>query len=126
MVPTHVVRVNMFVSSISGLPNSEVTIAEMLKERGYKTAYIGKWHLGLHSSNSKDFLHHPMKQGFDQFYGLPLTNLKDFGNDGESVVLTRLPWFDQLLSSLTIGGLTLLIFTRRNGASNCCVTLLLS
>jgi len=28
------------------LPDSEITIAEKLKENGYKTAAIGKWHLG--------------------------------------------------------------------------------
>ena len=42
-----------------GLPGSEVTIAEMLKEKGYHTVHIGKWHLG----NSGEF--HPNAQGFD-------------------------------------------------------------
>ena len=40
------------------LPLKEVTIAEILKENGYKTAYVGKWHLG-----GDDFL--PTTQGFD-------------------------------------------------------------
>jgi len=48
-----------------GLPDQEVTIAEMLKTVGYKTAMIGKWHLGDH----KPF-NHPMAQGFDSYYGL--------------------------------------------------------
>ena len=43
-----------------GLPNSEVTIAELLKKRGYHTVQIGKWHLG----NAKGF--HPNDQGFDE------------------------------------------------------------
>ena len=38
---------------------------------------IGKWHLGLHSSTSSDFVFHPLKQGFHYFYGLPLSNLRD-------------------------------------------------
>ena len=42
-----------------GLPSSEVTIAEMLKARGYYTAHIGKWHLG----RSEGFT--PNDQGFD-------------------------------------------------------------
>lgn len=43
-----------------GLPSEEVTIAEVLKTRGYHTVHIGKWHLG----NGKGF--HPNDQGFDE------------------------------------------------------------
>lgn len=46
-----------------GLPSSEVTIAEMLKEKGYYTALVGKWHLG----HSREKL--PNAQGFDYFFG---------------------------------------------------------
>jgi arylsulfatase A-like enzyme len=42
-----------------GLPTSEVTIAEVLKQRGYYTAHIGKWHLG----RGEGFT--PNDQGFD-------------------------------------------------------------
>jgi len=42
-----------------GLPASEVTIAEMLKDRGYYTAHIGKWHLGRENGMA------PHQQGFD-------------------------------------------------------------
>lgn len=48
-----------------GIPDQEVTIAEMLKQIGYKTAMIGKWHLGDHAPYN-----HPMAQGFDSYYGL--------------------------------------------------------
>ena len=41
MVPTNMVRVNIFVSSISGLPADEITIGELAQEKGYKTALIG-------------------------------------------------------------------------------------
>lgn len=43
-----------------GLPPEEVTLAEVLKARGYHTVHIGKWHLG----NAARF--HPNAQGFDE------------------------------------------------------------
>lgn len=51
-----------------GISDSEVTIAEMLKERGYSTAIFGKWHLGHH----KQFL--PLQHGFDEYTGVPYSN----------------------------------------------------
>ena len=47
-----------------GLKDGEVTIAEMLKPSGYKTACIGKWHMGDYGTGL------PNKQGFDLFYGM--------------------------------------------------------
>lgn len=46
-----------------GLPPTEITLAELLKSRGYHTAAIGKWHLGL----SREHL--PRQRGFDYQYG---------------------------------------------------------
>ena len=46
-----------------GLPLSETTIANRLKSAGYTTGMFGKWHLGY----KPEF--HPMKRGFDEFYG---------------------------------------------------------
>ncbi|MAE93869.1 MAG: sulfatase [Deltaproteobacteria bacterium] len=43
-----------------GMPPSEITLAELLKERGYHTAHIGKWHLGREGGMS------PHEQGFDE------------------------------------------------------------
>lgn len=51
-----------------GLNPSEITIAEVLKGRGYATAIIGKWHLGVRP----EFL--PTKQGFDSYFGMPGPN----------------------------------------------------
>ena len=42
MVPTDIVRVNMFLSSVSGIPPHEVTFAEMAKQKGYTTAAVGR------------------------------------------------------------------------------------
>jgi len=51
-----------------GLNPSEETIPEILKKRNYKTAAIGKWHLG----HLPEFL--PLQQGFDEYLGLPYSN----------------------------------------------------
>src|SRR5262245_8178825 len=51
-----------------GINPSEVTIAELLKQRGYATAVFGKWHLGHHP----EFL--PQRHGFDEYFGLPYSN----------------------------------------------------
>lgn len=51
-----------------GLNPDEETIAEVLKKKNYKTAAIGKWHLG----HQREFL--PLQQGFDEFLGLPYSN----------------------------------------------------
>lgn len=46
------------------LPDEDVTIAEMLSQRGYQTGGFGKWTLGIQDSEGD-----PLKQGFDEFYG---------------------------------------------------------
>lgn len=58
----------LFPTSEIGLADSEVTIAELLKGRGYATALVGKWHLG----HQPQFL--PTRHGFDLFFGIPYPN----------------------------------------------------
>jgi arylsulfatase A len=48
-----------------GLPDGETTMAQVLKAAGYRTACIGKWHLG----SPARFL--PTNRGFDEFFGVP-------------------------------------------------------
>lgn len=48
----------------TAIPDEEVTIAEMLKTSAYRTACIGKWHIGDYGTGL------PNKQGFDLFYGM--------------------------------------------------------
>jgi arylsulfatase A len=51
-----------------GINSGEMTLAELLKQRGYATAIFGKWHLG----DSPQFL--PLRHGFDEYFGLPYSN----------------------------------------------------
>ena len=43
-----------------GMPSEQITIAEILKDKGYYTAHIGKWHLGQMEGS------HPIDQGFEE------------------------------------------------------------
>jgi arylsulfatase A len=61
----------LFNNSTGHLPLEEITLAELLKERGYATACIGKWHLGVWTNHPDG---HPSKHGFDHFFGLPHSN----------------------------------------------------
>ena len=54
--------------SHNGLSSNEITIAEVLKQRGYATTLIGKWHLG----DQPQFL--PTRQGYDEYFGLPYSD----------------------------------------------------
>ena len=58
----------LFPDSHTGMPSSEYTIAELLRDNGYKTGVVGKWHLG----HKHDYL--PLQQGFDFFFGIPYSN----------------------------------------------------
>lgn len=66
-----------FPESFTGMAPEEITLAEKLKEAGYHTGIVGKWHLG----HMRQFL--PLQQGFDEYYGIP------YSNDMESVVYMK-------------------------------------
>ncbi len=66
----------LFPRSAVGLSPNEITVAEVLKEVGYSTAIIGKWHLG----DQPAFL--PNQQGFDLHFGLPYSNDMGPASDG--------------------------------------------
>jgi len=57
-----------FPAGPKGLNPKENTVAELLKEAGYATMCVGKWHLG----DQPEFL--PTNHGFDHYYGIPYSN----------------------------------------------------
>jgi arylsulfatase A len=75
------IRLVLFPASAFGLNPAELTVAEILKEAGYTTAMIGKWHLG----DQPEFL--PTRQGFETFYGLPYSN--DMGPAADGIKSNR-------------------------------------
>ena len=65
----------------TGLHPDEITVAEVLKQAGYATMCIGKWHLG----DQREFL--PTRQGFDSYFGIPYSN--DMGRKNIPLPLLR-------------------------------------
>ncbi len=63
--------------SKGGIPDGEITLAEALKERGYATMCIGKWHLG----HLPQYM--PTRHGFDHYLGIPYSNDMDRADLGE-------------------------------------------
>ncbi len=61
----------LFPNSGGGIQQSEITLAEGLQKQGYKTACIGKWHLG----HLPQFM--PNQNGFDHYFGVPYSNDMD-------------------------------------------------
>ncbi len=55
----------------TGIDQKEITIAEALKEKNYRTGMVGKWHLGDYAVNPK---HNPLNHGFDFYFGVPHSN----------------------------------------------------
>lgn len=64
-----------------GLTQWEITIPEMLAPLGYTSAVFGKWHLGDHEDRL------PTKQGFDAWYGIPLSS-----NEAERSTTGEVPY----------------------------------
>lgn len=61
----------LFPDSAGGLPEEEITVARVLKSKGYATACVGKWHLG----HLPQYL--PTSHGFDSYFGIPYSNDMD-------------------------------------------------
>ena len=58
----------LFPAAAVGLNPNTTTVADVLRDAGYATACVGKWHLG----DQPEFL--PTAQGFEHYYGIPYSN----------------------------------------------------
>jgi arylsulfatase A len=71
----------LFPAGAVGLNPEEETVAEVLRNVGYATACIGKWHLG----DQPEFL--PTRQGFDHYFGIPYSNDMGVASEGSKTSL---------------------------------------
>ena len=76
-------KVVLFPGQGVGLNPSEITIARLLKDAGYATMHIGKWHCG----DQAPFM--PTEHGFDHYFGLPYSN--DMGRQANANNYPPLP-----------------------------------
>uniref|UniRef100_A0A8D2GLI6 Steryl-sulfatase n=1 Tax=Urocitellus parryii TaxID=9999 RepID=A0A8D2GLI6_UROPR len=77
MVSSNAFRVLQWTAAAGGLPTNEITFAKILRDQGYATGLIGKWHLGLNCESPRDHCHHPQAHGFDSFLGMPFSMMAD-------------------------------------------------
>lgn len=71
----------LFPDSLGGLPKTEITLAEVLREQGYATGCVGKWHLG----HLPQYL--PTSNGFDSYFGIPYSNDMNQTREGSTKAL---------------------------------------
>lgn len=79
----------------TGISDEEMTMAQILKQKGYATGIVGKWHLGSYY----DFL--PLQKGFDEFFGTPYSNdmglhhpMNGMVYGGDTIKFPPLPVYD--------------------------------
>ena len=77
-------------TSKEGIHPDEWLLPEMCKARGYATAAFGKWHLGT------DLLFNPLRNGFDEFLGIPYSNDNSKYHPSLAHEMPPLPFYDGL------------------------------
>lgn len=75
-------------TSKEGINPDEFLLPELFKHRGYSTAIHGKWHLGTAT------MFHPMKHGFDEFWGIPYSNDNSKFHPSLAVEMPPLPLYE--------------------------------
>ena len=68
----------IFLKSKLVIPEDTFTVADLMKDAGYKTGIVGKWHLGFQNNSPVDWnaplKPGPLELGFDYYYGVPTVN----------------------------------------------------
>jgi arylsulfatase A-like enzyme len=77
-------------TSREGIHPDELLLPEMCKAKGYATAAFGKWHLGT------DLMFNPLRNGFDEFLGIPYSNDNSKYHPSLANVMPPLPFYDGL------------------------------
>jgi arylsulfatase A-like enzyme len=75
-------------TSLDGIADEEWLLSEMLKELGYATAGMGKWHLGTRAK------FHPLRHGFDEWLGIPYSNDNSKYHPTLAGEMPPLPFYD--------------------------------
>jgi arylsulfatase A-like enzyme len=96
-----------FTGDEMGLPLNEVTIADALRPLGYRNFVIGKWHQGLADR------FHPLRRGFDRFYGFRGGARSFFPIKNRKPDLERGLWLDDELLPEPESGYLTDLFTDR-------------
>lgn len=92
MTGRHPIRTGALQSVPAGLPQGlipwEITLAQLIKSRGYATGCFGKWHLGDREGR------YPKDRGFDEWYGIPRTSNESMftSSPGYDPEITPLPY----------------------------------
>ena len=68
---------------VGGIRDSELLISEALKESGYSTKLIGKWHLGHRAK------YHPLRHGFEEWFGAPNCHFRYNGKSSPNIPVYR-------------------------------------
>ncbi|XP_029094526.1 N-acetylgalactosamine-6-sulfatase isoform X16 [Monodon monoceros] len=71
---------------VGGIPDSELLLPELLKEAGYTSKIVGKWHLG----HRPQF--HPLKHGFDEWFGSPNCHFGPYDNKARPNIPVYRDW----------------------------------
>ena len=77
-------------TSKEGIHPDELLMSEMCKSKGYATGAYGKWHLGT------DPEFNPLKNGFDEFLGIPYSNDNSKFHPSLADIMPPLPFYDGL------------------------------